>query len=106
MAVRELQKLILWAGKGNEVKLEDCQFLIQAEKEKDVWSVTKAVSAKNTKSAVHALNELLQQGGRTTGYYRGCLAKHSTPCIIVKHWITIRSRLRSGQPKPGFRDTG
>lgn len=61
-AIRELEKICLWAGKGKEVTLDECQSLIQIEKEKDVWSVTKAIAAKNLKLAIAAVNELLEQG--------------------------------------------
>jgi DNA polymerase III subunit delta len=61
-AMREIKKLLLWAGEDKEITLEDCQSLVQGEHDIDVWGVIKAVSAKNTDQAVHELGNLLDHG--------------------------------------------
>ncbi|MDX9753564.1 MAG: DNA polymerase III subunit delta [bacterium] len=61
-ALRELTKILLWAGEGKEIQEEDCRFLIQTEHEKDVWSVTRAVAEKNADATLTAIHELLTHG--------------------------------------------
>ncbi len=61
-ALRELNKLILWAGKEGTISLELCRKLVQTEEEETIWAITNAVGDKDVQQALQSLDRLLEQG--------------------------------------------
>ncbi|MGC9327367.1 MAG: DNA polymerase III subunit delta, partial [Candidatus Hinthialibacter sp.] len=77
-AMRELDKILLWADDQGTITLSLCQKLIQSEQDKDIWAITNAVGDKNASEALNALDLLLSQGedevaitGRLISTFRG-----------------------------------
>jgi len=58
----EMEKLLLWAGDGGTITLEDCQRLLLSESEEIIWTLTDAVAGKNAAAALQAFDRLLSQG--------------------------------------------
>ena len=61
-ALRELNKLILWAGEKGTISLELCRKLVQTEEEETIWAITNAVGDKDVQKALQSLDRLLEQG--------------------------------------------
>ncbi|MBN2326803.1 MAG: DNA polymerase III subunit delta [Candidatus Omnitrophica bacterium] len=77
-AMRELDKLLLWADDHGAITLELCRRLVQTEQDKNIWAITNAVGDKNASEALQALDLLLSQGddevaitGRLISTFRG-----------------------------------
>lgn len=75
--LKELEKIFLWAGEGNEVDLKTCEKIILPQHEKDIWAITNAVSKQQTEVALLAIDRLLDQGdneiaivGRLNGTFK------------------------------------
>ncbi|MEW6238735.1 MAG: DNA polymerase III subunit delta [Candidatus Omnitrophota bacterium] len=58
----EMDKLLLWAGDGGTITLQDCQQLLLSESEEIIWTLTDAVADKNAAKALQAFDRLLSQG--------------------------------------------
>ncbi len=62
ITLRELEKLVLYAGEGNEVTLEHCLGIVAGAPATSVFKLCDAVGLRDTKSADKFLNILQEQG--------------------------------------------
>jgi DNA polymerase-3 subunit delta len=63
----ELQRLLLWAGAGGEVTLEDLDAMVADTSEAIVWSLADALQSRDPATALSVAERLIAQGENVTG---------------------------------------
>lgn len=61
-AQQEIEKIVLWAEKGQEVDLDTCRRLIWGETESNIWDIANGIQERNPVKALQALQKLFAEG--------------------------------------------
>jgi len=71
----ELERLLLWAGVGGEVNLDDLEAMIADTSEAAVWSLSDALLERDAAGALRIAERLIGQGENVTGLIYGLASR-------------------------------
>ena len=94
-ALHEINKILLWAESGQEISLEDCEALMQVEKEEIIWNLADAVRQREIETALTALARLLGQGHEP-------IAAMAVLAATFRNLHLFKSLLAENIPKPDW----
>ncbi|MDX6627318.1 MAG: polymerase subunit delta [Solirubrobacterales bacterium] len=79
----ELERLVLWAGNGGEVGVEDLEAMIADTSEAAVWSLSDALLERDGAAALRIGEQLIGQGENVTGLIYGLASRLRSACAAA-----------------------
>jgi DNA polymerase III subunit delta len=79
----ELERLLLWAGEGGEVRVADLEEMIADTSEMAVWSLSDALIEGDAAAALRIGERLIEQGENVTGLIYGLASRLRGACAAA-----------------------
>lgn len=79
----ELERLVLWAGKGGEVTAENLQEMVSDTSEAAVWSLSDVLIEADAAAALRIGERLIGQGENVTGLIYGLASRLRSACAAA-----------------------